>query len=301
MTEPIRIIDPDHTAYETLLRDREPGLNIVDSDDARIVLGRPDLVAAALDRGMQPKWIQSTWAGVAPLVAPARAIGATVTGLKGVFGPLIAEYVFAILLADVRKAQMYRDAQRSRTWTAAWPDTLRNRRITIIGAGSVGSAIATTARHLRMTSCGVSRRGLPNDAFDTIHAFESLTNALAGANYVVACLPETAATRNLIDARAFEAMARGATFINVGRASTVDHDALVQALADKLEAAHLDVFDEEPLPPDSPLWTTENLSVTPHVAGVSYPSDVVEVFVGNLVRLRHGAALDGVVDLTQGY
>jgi phosphoglycerate dehydrogenase-like enzyme len=129
-----------------------------------------------------------------------------------------------------------------------------------------------------------------------------LNQAVADADYVVACLPDTPLSRGLICARTFAVMSPGCIFFNVGRAATVDHDALSDALrAGQIRAAIIDLTPTEPLPSTDPLWLVENLTITPHVAAVSYPRDVIEYFVANLERFRTDVPLEGVIDLNLGY
>lgn len=295
----VAVVDPE-PAYPDLLRPL--GVQLVQPRDADVLLGRPDLVAEQLDGGCRPRWVQSTWAGVRPLVAAARTAGVPVAGLKGIFGPLISEYVFAWLLADVRASAGYAAAQVQREWLTQWPTTLRDRLLTVIGAGSIGAQVAATGRHFGMRVRGVGRDATPRAAFDESFATHQVTASVAGADYVVACLPDTPATERLLDARVFAAMRAAAVFINVGRAATVDHAALVAALThERLRAAVLDVLPVEPLPAEHALWRVANLTITPHVAGVSYPADVVRVFADNLRRWQRGAPLQALVDLHHGY
>ena len=301
MSIKIRIFDDDIDSYRVLFDGSD--IQVVSHEEpTEVILGQPGLVAAALPRVPIPTWVQSTWAGIDPLVQRARQLGITVTGLQGVFGPLIAEYVFARLLAEVRHTTHYAQAQRKRTWSADWPDTLRGQTICIFGTGSIGSEIARTAKHFFMHTRGISLRGCPNEWFDSMYQIPETPSALNGAHWIIAALPFTPDTKNLIDSKCFGLMARNATFINVGRSGTVDNDALVQCLVHgKLKQAQLDVFEEEPLPPHSHWWNIPNLTITPHISGVSYPADVVSVFKKNLRKFQAGETLQGLIDLERGY
>ena len=294
------VLDEDAASFAALLA--HEGI-VTAGPEAPIWLAQPDLAAAELGRGTNtPDWIQSTWAGVRPLVAVAAERGITLTGLKGIFAPLISEYVFARLLYRAADVERYRDAQRQSEWDATWPSTLSTQRICVIGTGSIGSHVARTARHFGMHTTGVSRNARENDAFDTVYAADEITNAVSQAQVVVATLPDTDATRNLIGAYVFASAPQNAWFFNVGRAATVDHDALADALERRtIDRATIDLTPVEPLPPNDPLWRVPHLEITPHIAAVSHPAQVVTKFIGNLERFRNGQPLADVVDLDAGY
>ncbi len=283
------------------VRDSIDSLGDVD-DVPEVVLASPGYGAALLSAGARPAWLQSTWAGVRPLVEAGADHEVVITGLTGVFGPLISEYVFAHVLADVRELATLEALQRARDWQPRWPRDLREATLAVIGTGSIGAHVAITGQHFRMRTLGVSRSGAPVDGFERCVDVQRLHEVLAAADFVVATLPDTPATDGLIDAAAFAAMRADAMFINVGRGRTVDEGALLAALsAGRLRAAVLDVFVEEPLPASSPLWEAPGVTLTPHIAAVSHPRDVIDCFVANLERWRRGAPLSGVIDPARGY
>jgi phosphoglycerate dehydrogenase-like enzyme len=129
-----------------------------------------------------------------------------------------------------------------------------------------------------------------------------LHDFLEQCDYLVAVLPQTAATDKLLDAAALARLPAHAYFINVGRGNVVDDEALIDALHNnRLAGAALDVFNEEPVPKDSPLWDTPNLSITAHVAAVSYTSIIVPIFVENYRRYLDKQPLNYVIDFAAGY
>lgn len=275
-------------------------------DKAEVVLAQPNLAAIALARGLAPTWLQSTWAGVRPLVDELRQwtqrARPQLTGVKQVFGPLVSEHVFAYALADVRGVDRYRDAQRLGHWLEAWPGTLNGQTMTIVGTGSIGSHVATTARHFQMRVRGVSRSGKAVAPFDRVWPTAELESAIEGADYVVLCLPDTPETEQLVDTTIMAAMGERTTLFNVGRGSTLDHCALVAAMRrGRPWRAVLDVFPLEPLPENDPLWRQPNVVITPHVAAVSEPAAIAKVFASNLDRYLRGEPLEGSVDLEAGY
>jgi phosphoglycerate dehydrogenase-like enzyme len=152
---------------------------------------------------------------------------------------------------------------------------------------------------------GVGRRERADDPdFGTVHPVERLDELLGESDYVVSVLPATAGTRGLFDAGRFARMKPTARFVNIGRGSAVDEQALAEALGEgRLAGAALDVFQIEPLPEDSPLWTVPNLVITPHMSGdyAGFHDDLVALFQDNLRRYRAGEALRNAVDKDLGY
>jgi phosphoglycerate dehydrogenase-like enzyme len=152
---------------------------------------------------------------------------------------------------------------------------------------------------------GVGRRARSgDDVFESIAGTQGLAGAAGWADYVVDALPATAATRHVFDASVFGSMRRSARFINVGRGTTVVEDALTEALREeRIGGAALDVFDREPLPPDSPFWELSNTIVSPHMSGdfEGWLAAVVQLFVENLRRFVAGRPLMNVVDKREGY
>ena len=296
----VHVLDEDAGQYHELLD--AAGVRTA-GPQAPIWLAQPDLAAAALQTTKTPpEWIQSTWAGVRPLIANAAERGLTLTGLKDIFAPLISEYVFARLLSDATAVDRYSSAQAEGRWDPTWPTTLGGRQLCAIGTGSIGTHLAATARHFGMQAVGVSRRGRAAPGFDAVYRADAIAAAVADADVIVASLPDTDATAALIDASMLAACRPSAWFFNVGRAATVDHDALEQALVDRvIRRATIDLTPIEPLPPGHRLWRVPSLDITPHIAAVSQPRAVVAKFLLNLERFRNGESLHDRIDLKAGY
>ena len=266
-----------------------------------VLLGEPDLVAAVLDDLPDVRWVQSTWAGVTPLIGHPRR-DYHLTGVKGVFGAQMAEYVLGYLLAYRLRLLERLGRQAQRDW---WPEpsaTLAGRTLGILGTGSIGAAIARRARVFDLAVIGLSRSGRPQPAFDRVWPTAQLNDFLPRADFVVSVLPDTPDTRGLLSAQAIAAMRPGAYFINVGRGSVVDETALAEALdAGRLGGAALDVFQVEPLPRSSPLWHAGNTLVTAHIAARSWSRDIAALFIDNYRRYAAGEALRYTVDFERGY
>ena len=169
-------------------------------------------------------------------------------------------------------------------------------------ACTVWASTWATNRRPSATVIGLSRHGRPRTGFERVWPVAELADFLARADFLVSVLPDTPATRGLLDADAIAAMRRGAYFINVGRGSVVDEAALARALNEgHLGGAALDVFGAEPLPRNSPLWHAENTLVTAHVAARSWPRDIAAVFIDNFRRFAAGERLRYSVDFERGY
>ena len=290
---------------------RETGARIAFADSAEaaralydgqpVVLGEPDRVAEVLGDWPGVRWVQSTWAGVTPLIEHPRR-DYRLTGVKGVFGAQMAEYVLGYLLAQRLRLLERLGRQAERDWWPQPSDTLEGRTLGILGAGSIGAEIARRARAFGMDVIGLSHSGRAHEAFDEVSPVAALTDFLPRCDFVVGVLPDTPATRGLLDERAIAAMKPGAWLVNVGRGSLVDEDALAAALdAGRLGGAVLDVFRTEPLPRSSPLWHARNTLITAHVAARSWPRDIAAVFLDNYRRFTAGEALRYEVDFERGY
>ncbi len=303
----ILVLEQDAESYALHLNDVEDNICYASSPinldrDFDVLLARPDLAAAYLGDGGQVKWIQSTWAGVRPLADAVEDNSVLVTGIKEVFGAQIADYVFTYVLEELRHPSVYRAAQRQKRWRQELPGFTLNRHMVIVGTGSIGSHLASVAKAFGMHVSGVSQTGTHTSEFDRVVPVPELNEIVADADYVVLALPDTAATYRLCNAETFAAMRNRPLVFNVGRGSTLDHSALLQALRERrVRGAVLDVFDIEPLPADDPLWDNPGIVITPHIAAVSYPKDIAAIFLNNLAKYKGGKPLDYPIDLSRGY
>jgi phosphoglycerate dehydrogenase-like enzyme len=306
--------------------DRPPGLDAMPervrlayagtADDVRRAIPGADVVLAwsprreflepALEHASRLRWIQSASAGVDGLLFPALVESdVVVTNARGVFDAGMAEYAVACLLAFAKDLPATIARARERAWRHRETEPLAGRRALIVGAGAIGTEIARVARALGMRVEGVaSERRAAEEPFERIVGVGELLAVLREADYVVNVLPATARTTRLFDDRAFAAMRPTARFLNLGRGATVDEGALVRALRDGgIAGAALDVFEVEPLPQGSPLWSMPNVIVSPHMSGdlVGWRQRVVDLFRDNLGRFMGGEPLRNVVDKRRGY
>jgi phosphoglycerate dehydrogenase-like enzyme len=291
---------------------RLPDLEIVSAADAAslpesaaacdLVFGEPSLIATALPALPAVRWVQATWAGIEPLLDPALRRDYMLTNARGVFGALMSEYVFGYMLAHERRLIEKYEEQKSRRWDPRPPGSLRDKRIGLLGVGTIGAALARTARHFGMHVSGYTRA---SEACEDVGVYCHGNDRAAFAadlDYVVAVVPNTAATRRLVDAEFLAALPRRAVFVNPGRGSIVDEAALAAALSGgRLAAAVLDVFETEPLPADHVLWRTPNVLITSHTAALSAPGDIAPLFIDNYRRLVAGEPLRHRVSFELGY
>ena len=258
---------------------------------------------AADERAVTERWAIS--AGVEELVSPTLpAHGVVLTNAAGVYDPGLAESVLGFLLSF--STHLLEDARlRPGEWPADEITLLRGTTALVVGAGSIGTEVGRLLRAAGLHVRGVARTPRrPDEIFEEIAGPDGMSSELARADHVVNVLPITDATRGLFDAAAFAAMRPHAVFVNIGRGATVDEAALIQALESGVIAgAALDVFAEEPLPAESPLWRMPNVLVSPHRAGdhERWAEDVVALFVDNLRRFVAGEPLHNVVDVRIGY
>ena len=266
-----------------------------------VILGQPDLVAGYLEHRPGVRWVQSTWAGVRPLLVTGRR-DFLLTGIRDTFGPQIAEYVLGYLLARELKLLERLGRQANRSW---WPEpggTLAGKTMGIMGTGSIGAYLAAMAAPFGLTVTGLNRSGTNTDGFERVYPVGELAAFLSEPDYLVCTLPQTPASDGLLDAAAFRAVKPGCYLVNVGRGSVIDEDALLEGLENgTLAGAVLDVFREEPLPPESPLWHAPDTLVTAHVAARSHPADIAYIFLDNYDRFQRGEPLKYRVDFDLGY
>lgn len=270
-------------------------------DGQTVVLGEPDLLALTIDDMPAVQWVQSSWAGVTPLLS-CRRQNFLLTGIKNTFGAQMAEYVFAYLLAREIRILERLGRQSQKSWWDEPSGGLQGKTLGVMGTGSIGSEIARTARAFGMSVIGFSRSGKTSESFDKVYAGDQLADFLPGLDFLVAVLPDTPGTRHLLGAEAFARMKNSCYLVNVGRGSLIDEQALLKALyADQLAGAVLDVFESEPLAEDSPLWHAPNLLLTGHIAAISRPRDIAEIFSANYRKFCNGEPLDYRVDFDRGY
>jgi phosphoglycerate dehydrogenase-like enzyme len=306
----------------TQLQERFPQLRIVhpatpedlllELRDAEVAIGST-LPPEHLARASQLKWVHSPAAAVHQFMVPEFiASPAILTNGRAVFGATVAEHGIALILALARQLPACLRFQAQRIWgqQLLWnaktrPRTIAGATLGLVGLGAIGSAVAQRAAALGMKVIAV--REHPEKAAENVtavYASHEISKLLRQSDFVVLATPVTPASRHLMDATRLSLMKPTACLINVGRGALVDEVALTKALQTKqIAGAALDVFEEEPLPESSPLWTLENLLITPHCAGFieNLWQRHVEEISANLRRYLTGQPFVGLVDKTLGY
>jgi len=272
------------------------------------------------------RWIQFHWAGVDHIVNEPllRKPDLVATTLSGAAVSQVAEYILMMLLAlghhipELVSYQKRAEWPRDR-WERFIPVELRGSAVGIVGYGSIGRQIARLLASFGATVLATkrdamhpedfahTREGMGDPGGDYVHRLypaEALHSMLKDCDFVVVCLPKSPGTLNLIKAEALAAMKPSAYLVDISRGGIVDHDALASALKDrKIAGAALDVFPEEPLPAESPLWKLPNVLITPHISGITsqYDERAVEMFSANLTRYLSGLPLYNRIDPERGY
>lgn len=252
------------------------------------------------------KWIHIIGAGVEHL-CPMNWLPSKVTLVnnKGAHAAKGGEFgVMAIMMLHNRVPALI-ERQKTHHWESLYSTPIAGKTVLVIGVGSIGGAAARLIKPFGVTVIGVSRHGKPTQGVDRMVPSAELDSVLPLADYVFMAMPLTEETRGMIDRRRLGLMKPGSGIVNVGREGVMDY----AALADNLRSGHLsgailDVFEAEPLPPESPLWSTPNLIVTPHVSaddGDSYVAITLRMFFENMRRHLRGEKLQNVVNPALGY
>ncbi|MGB3328100.1 MAG: D-2-hydroxyacid dehydrogenase [Thermomicrobiales bacterium] len=258
------------------------------------------------------RWLHVGAAGVEQIleVPGFRERSLILTNSSGISAPNMAEHAIALMLGFARKFPSLYRSQAERHWQDwdAGHNTFEigGQTVVLVGLGAIGQAIAVRARALGMHVVGVRRTadGATPDGVDEVVALADLDSALGRADHVINSLPDTLQTSRMFDAQRFAAMKPGAYIYNLGRGTTIDHEAMIAALeSGHLAGAGLDVTDPEPLNEDSVLWGMPNVFITAHTSGNSpmVRERLIDLCVEQVRRYVAGEALLNVVDQAEGY
>jgi phosphoglycerate dehydrogenase-like enzyme len=270
--------------------------------------GTPEGLVDAVRRAPNLSWVQARNAGAgqqlggALRLAPDALRDVAVTTSSGVHAGPLAEWALFGLLAFAKDVPTLIADQRERRWPPGQQPVgeLRGRTLLIVGLGAIGTETARLAQAFGMHVLAVKRDSSGSAPHvDELHSADDLPTLVTRADGIVVTLPLTDATRGLLDADTLAAVKPGAVLVNVGRGAVIDETALAERLQDgTLAGAALDVFTEEPLPPDSPLWGLENVIVSPHNAALVEAEEarVVDLFCDNLRRRLEGEPLRNELD-----
>lgn len=254
----------------------------------------------------QLKWIHWCGAGVDAVLFPQLVDSHTIlTNARGIFDRAIAEYVLGYMLTEVKGFRETWKFQSDKSWHFRLTGKLSGGNAVVFGVGSIGREIGRllTANGVNVAGVGRSRRS-GDDDFGEIYTKTEVLDIVAEADWVIGVMPLTTDTHGYFDETFFSTMKPSARFINVGRGQSVIEDDLKAALRQaRIAGALLDVFAEEPVPDDSPLWDTANLMVSPHMSGdyAAAQEDMVKQFLANLEKFVADEALMNVVDKELGF
>ncbi|WP_406819579.1 D-2-hydroxyacid dehydrogenase [Pseudomonas sp. KnCO4] len=308
----VLIAEHDHARYAEILRAAAPELEVLTSGDSAelarqapqcpVWLGQPDLLASLLRQGHKPAWMQSTWAGITPLLAEGLPRDYRLTRAVGIFGQVMAEYMLTYMLGHEREVLSRLVSQVERRWDDRPGRTLEGRKVLIVGTGDIGQRVAEFLQPFGVILYGVASSAREQAPFVEVAALADLPRLVGQVDYVLNLLPDTPATHDLYDMALFKCFQPGALFINAGRGAAVVDADLVAALKDgHLAGAVIDVCRQEPLPRQHPFWTAWGLLLTGHSSAPTSPSAMVRLFVENLRAYAAGQGLRGEVDFARGY
>lgn len=215
---------------------------------------------------------------------------------------MMASFVLFCVLRHAREIPTFERAQREGRWHYVHPRTAGEIRVGVLGLGELGSTAALELVRHGFDVRGWSRSPKQLEGVKTFNGSGALPGFLAEADILVVMLPLTGETRHLLDAERLALLPKGAKFINVARGPVVDEAGLIAALrSGAISEATLDVFEVEPLPPESPLWGMENVLVTPHLASIAIPASASAQIAENIRRVEAGEEVQNRVDPARGY
>jgi phosphoglycerate dehydrogenase-like enzyme len=311
-----------------IARPEDPGLHLLEPppEGVRFVVGgKPDAfegtpdaildcwagstrLVAALREAPDVRWIHARSAGLDRVLVPeVVAHSAVVTNGRGAFSPALAEFVVAALLFFTKDLRRLVAQQAAGAWEPFDMERLEGRTVGIVGYGDIGRAAASRLKPLGTRILALRRRPQLSDGDPLVEEtlpHDRLLELMARADDVVVAMPLTPETQGFVGREAIAAMRKTAVLVNVGRGPVVDESALVEALErGRIRGAALDVFETEPLPPESPLWRLANVLLSPHCADhvPGWVDEAMRVFLRQLDRFRRGEALQHVVDKARGY
>jgi phosphoglycerate dehydrogenase-like enzyme len=253
------------------------------------------------------RWIHSRWAGVDSLLFPELVESSvTLTNSRGVYSPPLGEFALAAMLYFAKDLRRMLRNQAAGLWAPFEVEEIAGKTVAIAGYGDIGRSVATRARAMDMRVLALKRHP-PQSADPLIDHFykpDALADMLASTDYLVVTAPLTEETHHMISDAAFAAMKPSAVVINVGRGPVIDNTALIRALTEKrIRGAALDVVEHEPLPAGHPLYSLENVLLSPHCADNTpgWTDNAMLFFLEQHARFVNGEPLGNVVNKRLGY
>ncbi len=276
--------------------------------EADILFGHNTVANEFLDAAANLKWFQVINAGVERLAAEGGLQrGFAVTNASGLAAVPIAEWVMCMMLMLAKDIHKSVRAQADRRWDWGFTGDLAGQTLGIVGMGAIGRETARLASAFRMRVLATRRtlEGATSDEYcEAVLPHSELDRLLDESDFLVLCVPLTPETTRMIGAAELAKMKPTSAILNIARGSVIDQEALIRALKEgTIGAAALDVTDPEPLPPESELWSLENVIITPHISGAvkGYGHRAAEIFVANLERWVRDEPLHQLVNAERGY
>lgn len=307
------------TEHDDVYREKIESLELEDlliteqREEATILLAAPPMAAKCLNDFPKLKWLQSAYAGIDALTAPHLRKDYQLTNVKGIFGQQISEYVLGYAISHYRHFAAYQTQQAQHQWQAHLYQSIDSKVMLILGTGSIGSHLSSVAASFGMQVIGINTTGIPaqSGTFHHTYSIDELESAMMRADIIVNTLPNTAETKGLLNGKTLS-YASNALLFNVGRGATLVEDDLIAAIENgHIQHAFLDVFINEPLKAQHPFWDHSGITVTPHIAALSFPHQVVEIFAHNYCLWREGlwterlgqegCQLENRIDFDKGY
>lgn len=248
------------------------------------------------------EWIHSFGAGVDSFMKLNLPDQCTLTKTKGKMGQRMSEYCLTYILQDLNKTELYKRNQASKIWDQVVPKSLSKQSVIIFGTGNVSTDIAQVLQPMVKNIVGVNTTGKNKEFFDVCIPFDKLDmDNFEASSIIINTLPATESTKNLFNIEYFKSL-ENVLFINIGRGNSVDENDLIEALdQNHIRQAVLDVFKEEPLPNDSPLWEHPQCIVTPHISGITLLEDVKQSFKLAYEAIKSGEENKLHVNTEKGY
>ena len=317
MTKKIQILSlhPLKPEQQKRITDTSPAISlyVADIKESQSLWSDTDIAFAWGQMNLDPflseapnlKWIQTLSAGVDQILTP-KVIerNIPVTNTKGIHGIPISEYIFATLLSFNRELPKIQEQQKSKIWKKVTGNEIFGKTIGIVGLGAIGNEIAKRAKAFGMTVLGSKHSKTNEPLVDQLFGPDELDQLLPQCDVVVLALPSTEATQGLFDLEKFKLMRPTSIFINISRGDIVIESDLIKALQENIiKHAILDVFQTEPLPDTSPLWTLPNSTLTPHISASTpyYVDRAIDIFTANLKLYLEDKSLKNIIDPKKGY
>jgi len=248
------------------------------------------------------EWVHSFSAGVDSFIKLALPDNCTLTKTKGKMGQRMSEYCLTYILQDLNKTDLYKINQATKTWDQIIPKSLSKQSVIFFGTGNISTDIAQVLQPMVKNIVGVNTNGKNKEFFDVCISFDKLeADNIEPGSIIINTLPATPNTQNLFNKKFFAGF-DNILFINIGRGHSVDETDLITALDGKnIRQAILDVFKEEPLSVDSPLWEHPQCIITPHISGITLLEDVKQSFKNAYEALKSGEESKLLVNTEKGY